>query len=209
MKAYHRRATCRTHLKKYEEAKKDIEMILKIEPNNKIAQQELFKLEQLAEDRHLVFPILKKEVEKSKKPLKRIEIQEINDESSEQIELEKNLSQRTQLNTKEQTLFDLKSTKEENKNSKIVEVTEIENVKPVEKPSEKLAEKLAEKVVAPQKESKILADSTVIKSSKRAVPNAPSNGYQFRKDWQFLSDNLEDLATYFKVIFVLNYFNPR
>jgi len=34
---------------------------------------------------------------------------------------------------------------------------------------------------------------------RKKIPDAPLNGYQFKKDWQFLSDNLEDLATYFRV----------
>ena len=44
--------------------------------------------------RHLVFPIVKTEAQRSKKPLKRIDIEEINDESIDKIELVKNTIKR-------------------------------------------------------------------------------------------------------------------
>lgn len=34
----------------------------------------------------------------------------------------------------------------------------------------------------------------------KVIPNASTNGYQFKKDWQLLANNLEDLAKYFKVL---------
>ena len=36
----------------------------------------------------------------------------------------------------------------------------------------------------------------------KKIPDAPPNGYQFKKDWQFLGDSLDDLAAYFKVEYI-------
>ena len=47
---------------------------------------------------------------------------------------------------------------------------------------------------------------TTIQEAKRVVKNivipaAPTNGFQFRKDWQMLVNSLDDLGVYFKVYF--------
>ena len=60
-KSYHRRSTARAKLGKLEEARKDFEHLLKLEPQSKLAQVELNKLEQSIEMRQLVFPIVKNE----------------------------------------------------------------------------------------------------------------------------------------------------
>ena len=107
-KLYHRRATARAKLGKLEEARKDFERLLKLEPQSKLAQVELNKLEQSIEMRQLVFPIVKNETQRSKKPLKRIEIEEINDESADKMELVKNVDeiiQRVKFNLKDEQLF--------------------------------------------------------------------------------------------------------
>ena len=44
MKAYQRRASARTNLKRYEDAAKDYNMVLDLEPNNKVAKIELDKI---------------------------------------------------------------------------------------------------------------------------------------------------------------------
>ncbi|RNA24185.1 RNA polymerase II-associated 3-like [Brachionus plicatilis] len=170
-KAYHRRATARFKLGKFEEARKDYEMVLKLEPSSKLAQSELGKLEQLIESRNLVFPVCKREEEKSKKALKRILIEEINDESVEKDQVKKNLEQINQkivLTPKDESLFSLGGKEED---------------------------KIAEKV------DKIeLEEKNEIKIERKAIPDAPSNGYQLKKDWQLLNNSMEDLATYFKKI---------
>ncbi|RNA44298.1 RNA polymerase II-associated 3 [Brachionus plicatilis] len=170
-KAYHRRATARFKLGKFEEARKDYEMVLKLEPSSKLAQSELGKLEQLIESRNLVFPVCKREEEKSKKALKRILIEEINDESVEKEKVKKNLEQINQkivLTPKDENLFSLGGKEED---------------------------KIAEKV------DKIeLEEKNEIKIERKAIPDAPSNGYQLKKDWQLLNNSMEDLATYFKKI---------
>ncbi|CAF0714457.1 unnamed protein product [Brachionus calyciflorus] len=186
-KAYHRRGTARFKLGKFEEAKKDYEMLLKLEPNSKLAQTELNKLEQLVESRNLVFPVFKKEEEKSQKPLRRILIEEINDDSIERNEIKRNLdeiNQKIVLTDKDESLFSLNDKKQEleviNEKLENVDLKEIEP-----KPDFK-------KIDKPENIMKI--------NVNKAIPEAPNNGYQFKKDWQLLNDNIESLAKYFKKI---------
>lgn len=169
-------------------------MLLKLEPNSKVAQQELAKLEELINEKHLIFPIVKKENEKSKKPLKRIEIQEINDESNERLELEKSLSQRVQLTAKEQSLFEIPKKEEK----KVIEIIENVEHKPTESKSQ--AKEEIEKQTELKPNVREMPEKPIeIKGNKKQIPEAPSNGYQFKKDWQFLSNDLDSLAVYFKV----------
>ena len=45
----------------------------------------------------------------------------------------------------------------------------------------------------------ISQNKTTTTTTSKQIPDVPTNGYQFRKDWQFLNDNLDNLAVYFKV----------
>ncbi|KAM4569447.1 RNA polymerase II-associated protein 3 [Odontesthes bonariensis] len=87
-KAFARRGTARAALGKLEEAKQDFQQLLKLEPGNKQALNELQKLQQetgsggllQTEDgsqRRTVLPMDKPEHLRSAKPLRRIDIQEI------------------------------------------------------------------------------------------------------------------------------------
>ena len=201
VKAYHRRATARTKLGKLEEAKKDYQEILRLEPNNKSAQADLNKLEQMIESRPLVFPINKTEEQKSKKPLKRIQIEEINDDSAEKIELEKNIeeiNQKIKLNLKEEKLFKV-NTSEQVKTNKIVELDAETSKKDEEKCEKVKVEKVGETLKQERVEDKNIKPAQTAQIKTKKIPDAPANGYQFKKDWQFLKDNLDDLALYFKV----------
>lgn len=93
VKGYLRRATARSGLKKYEEAIADYEKVLKLEPGNKMASAEIKKLQKLlpgsAEvEEGIVNAIDKSPAERSKKPLRRLEIQEtgIEDDGTERRE---------------------------------------------------------------------------------------------------------------------------
>lgn len=191
-KSYHRRATARARLGRLEEARSDYEQLLKLEPNSKLAQIELNKLQQSIDMVQLVFPIIKTESQRSKKPLKRIEIEEINDESAEKIELVKNIeeiNQRVKLNSKEQKLFESTSNKKIEILEETVNDVDVDcNVKQLEN--------------AKLTDTQTKVDNSEKKIIKKKIPNAPTNGngYQFKKDWQFLAENLEDLAVYLKKI---------
>ena len=53
VKAYQRRATARSNLKRYEDAAKDYNMVLDLEPNNKVAKIELDKVTSKLNDEQL------------------------------------------------------------------------------------------------------------------------------------------------------------
>jgi len=224
-KAYHRRATARAKLGKLEEARKDLEYLLKLDPSNKSAQVELNKLESQIENRQLVFPIIKTEKQRSTKPLKRIEIQEINDDST--MDLKNNLkqdNQKVQLNSQQEEIFkidqienkinkvSLDASKPFNEEKQRVKIVEVDEDEPISKESFKIQDK--NKVPSEKKASTVLKEVVQEKREEkvRKIPDKPSNAYQFKKDWQSLSQNLEDLAAYFKVkhsetvlFFILNY----
>ena len=199
VKALHRRATCCQRLKKFEVAKKDLEEMLKLEPNNKLAQTELNQVLQLIDTRQLVFPVAKREQDKSKKTLKRILIEEINDDSLERAAVEKQqeeMKQKVQLNSEEQKLFEVGITKADK--PKIEEIAEDLNKKVSVKEEANSDPKVAKKI-QPIREA-ITTTITTAAVAKRTIPEVPKNGYQFRKDWQFLSSSSDDLASYFKQI---------
>ena len=197
-KAFHRRATARAKLGRLEEARKDYEQLLKLEPNSKLAQMELNKLEQSIEMRQLVFPIVKTETQRSKKPLRRIDIEEINDESADKMELAKNMdeiNQRVKLNEKDEKLFESNASRRIQVIEEIGTLeTSVDNVKLGEAETKREVE-LKKEIV----ESSPSLARPAVGGGPKKIPDAPVNGYQFKKDWQFLSASLEDLATYFKV----------
>ncbi len=170
IKAYHRRGTARLALKRYNEAKEDFENVLKLEPFNKAAQQELIKIEKELESMTLVFAVDKPAEKRSDKPLKRILIQEINVDVDKKLEAARNeIKSKVKLNENDEKLFSLNE-----KVEKVVVEEEIK-VKTVEK-------------------KKVEAKNIV-----KVIPPAATNGFQFRKDWQLLGNSIDDLTTYFKV----------
>ena len=178
-KSYHRRATARIHLGKLEDAKKDYEALLKLEPTSKLAQSELNKLEQMIDSRPLVFPIIKTEAQRSTKPLRRIEIQEINDESAEKSAIEKDL---VEINKRVSSSM---SKKDEQLFSVATETVRTESTKP------QIAEPAVVKPDTPKDE---------LHAGKRKAPGVPANGYQFKKDWQQLVNDFECLSEYIRRI---------
>jgi RNA polymerase II-associated protein 3 len=172
-KAYHRRGQARLNLEKFEEAARDFEQVIKLEPNNKQAQEELRKIENKIESRCLIFPIDKPLDKRSTKPLKRIEIVEINGDVNEKKQAAfREIQSKIKLTPNEEKLFETKveAVIEQKINVKEPEVKEVEEKSKVEE-----------------------------KQKPKVIPPAPSNAYQFRKDWQYVSCNIDDLLTYFKV----------
>ena len=200
IKAYHRRATCRVNLKKLDDAKADYEELLKLDPSNKLFQNELNNLQKSMESNQLVFPIIKTEEQKSKKPLKRIKIEEINDESSEKLQIEKNLeqiNQKIKLNEKEKELFTVKSNDNKEINKPLI-VPISESVTINDEKVEELNKKLTKTEIT-EKIDNVNKDDKNTSKKSITIPECPKNGYQFKKDWQSLCNNLDDLAIYFKV----------
>lgn len=170
----------RLGIKKYNEAKEDFQEVLRLEPFNKAAQQELIKIEKELESMSIVFAVDKPIEKRSKKPLKRIEIQEINGDVDKKLEAARHeINSKIKLNENDEKLFSLNA-----RNSLISEIGD--------KSVDEVKIKRTEEIQIPKEEKKSIAKSFVI-------PPAPTNGFQFRKDWQILVNNFEDLCTYFKV----------
>jgi tetratricopeptide (TPR) repeat protein len=173
-KAYHRRATARLNLGKLEEAKQDFEQLLRLEPTSKLAKS------------NLVFPVVKKESERSRKPLVRIKIEDVNVEetSAERAKVRQDfesIQQKIKLNEKDEQLFNTSKPTTSNKiKPEVVKKTNVEQVK--------------------TDDVKIGQNAAI-----KLIPECPNNGYQFKKDWQYLCDNLENLATYLKKIPPIEY----
>ncbi len=171
-------------MKHYETALEDFKHILKLEPTNKQAKDEIAKIEKLIESKSIVYPIDKPVDKRSKKPLKQIMIEEINDENSEkQQERLNEINSKVKLNEAEQKLFNVDK-KEPLSESKPQDQNKIEPAK---------IEKITKKI-----------EEVQIKTAS-SIPQAPSNGYQFRKDWQLLNKSVDDLTTYFKVNLIDGY----
>jgi tetratricopeptide (TPR) repeat protein len=180
-KAYHRRATARMNLGKLKEARADYQKLLELEPESKLAQIELNKLENQLVKNNLVFPVIKSENEKSKKPLVRIKIEEINVEesSAERIKLKQNIieiQQKVKLSEKDEELFNINKKETDQGASKSFDSN------------------LPKRIV-----SELKVDQMKINPQPKVIPECPKNAYQFKKDWQYLCENLENLAVYFKV----------
>ena len=109
-------------------------------------------------------------------------IEEINGNPLEKAEMEMTqalLNQRIELNNKEEKLFEINHAKVEEICEKNIE--KFEQIKLETKPT-------------------ITTEKPSINESKTlTIPEAPMNGYQFKKDWQHLSKNIQSLASYFKV----------
>jgi len=198
IKAYHRRGTARVKLQKYEDALKDFESVLKLEPNNKIAQEELNKVNRLIESKSLVFPINKTADQRSTKPLKRIEIIEINDDRDEKARANmEEINSKIKLNTKEEKLFEV-ATKDSATKAKAPIITEIKSVSEPESVKEEGVKD--EEIIKPKVAPKIELEIKRIEPKVVTIPPVPANGYQFRKDWQLLGNNIDALTDYLKQI---------
>ncbi len=199
-KAYYRRANARFKLNKLDEAKKDYEQVLKLDPSNKAAQSELIKLEQLIEGSHLIFPVQKSEQERSKKPLKRILIEETNSDSVNKLETEKKLNElreRTKLDSRDEKLFEnskIVNQKEDSKKIVEIDTSLIDNLS-LNHDVERVKD-IIQKDIKPDPKQNVNTNQEI---KKLVIPDRPQNGYQFKKDWQYLSKNMTGLASYFKV----------
>lgn len=80
LKAYYRRALARIQLEKFERAREDLQFILQRDPTNKDAKAQLEQIDRSEQIKRLgrVYPLAEKpKQQRSTKPMKRIEIQEI------------------------------------------------------------------------------------------------------------------------------------
>lgn len=185
-------------MNKLDDARKDYEQLLKLEPNSKLAQIELNKLS----SSNLVYPIVKTEDQKSKKPLVQIKIEEINTETHERQEIKRNLDEinkKITLTKRDEDLFKLEQN--ERKSEQVIKIEEIGQT-PAAPETPKTT---PDPEVAKVNERELLNKPSTGVKKPIVIPERPVNGYQFKKDWQFLADNLDNLATYLKKIPPIDY----
>ncbi|XP_077984875.1 RNA polymerase II-associated protein 3-like [Glandiceps talaboti] len=239
VKAYHRRGTARIELGKLEEAEKDFEQVLNIEPSNKPAMSELKRIGKLMLQREedarkeaekaamaIVKPIEKKPHERSKKPLRRIQIEEIgsdgeeeeNDVNAANKQTETHAVTKATTDTVENPTFtspaDVIKAASNNSNS---HKTDLEiNGRLQEEPSGNLISEVNSKT---KSEEKIVKEESNVKSKPvkesvstptvpkpvPVIPDVPTTSFQLQTDWRKLQGFPEQLYKYFKQIPPSNY----
>ncbi|KAM6303464.1 RNA polymerase II-associated protein 3 isoform 1-T3 [Podargus strigoides] len=221
-KAFARRGAARVALGKLTEAMQDFEAVLKLEPGNKQAVNELTKIRnELAEKEQWAFQeypaVLIKETEiknivktidplhvKSTKPLRRIAIEEIDDDTpnsdlpsttslvnnwrnSMNVETTENLDQDDQLTT-----MDIPKAKH-------LKIEEISDTSPSQLPA-------SVKGVSPELHPSFIVNKQREKEIKRSfksfslVPTIPANSFQLESDFRKLKDCPENMYLYLKQI---------
>ncbi|CAF0784426.1 unnamed protein product [Rotaria sordida] len=179
LKAYYRRALARIELEKIEQARQDLEYILTREPSNNDAKIKLDELNKNDEIKRLgrIYPLSDKPIDKrSTKPLKRIEIQEIDTSiiSSSQT-------------TKKKTIV-------------IEEMdTNLPSSEPIVQPSSSFPPPPPPPPSSLQSEKPTIVE----KPSNKSIPiptTIPSTGFQFKRDWSNLNNQIEQQSIYFNKI---------
>lgn len=225
-KAYARRGTARAALGKLKEALQDFETVLKLEPGNKQATNEITKLknELIAkglwtlqefhgqsenETEYLVKPIDKPLHLRSKKPLRRIVIEEVDEEMPGDIlvttNLESNKSRSVSLEAK-QTSASLKNSNTDDLSSpadipraKLLKIEEMGDSDTVQ-PLTTVKEKPSPASQLPIKEKQAEVENQTLPVSTFPVPPVPMNSFQLESDFRKLKGYPEQLYIYLKQI---------
>jgi len=203
-KAYLRRGAARFQLGRIQEAEADYRKVLKLEPSNRQAQEEMKNIAKLLNDKEKPaeteeqlkkVECNKKSSAKSKKPLKRIVIEEIGTESDSDRENE--------VSTQAQVSASL-STEEKRNDANQAPCTngfdQVEKLKV--KPNDNGSTKLS------PSSSSLPPSSGHVQSSAPTTPSqttwksftAPKTSGQFQSDWRALQKDPEQLFHYFKQI---------
>ncbi|XP_070559588.1 RNA polymerase II-associated protein 3-like [Ptychodera flava] len=237
VKAYHRRGTARIELDRLEDAKKDFEQVLNLEPSNKQAVTELKRIQKLTlmkeeEARKqaekdalaIVKPVEKKSHERSKKPLKRMVIEEIGDdvvlveeeeerkqnaankqtppETSEKVATNSSDLRPVQFSSPADILAASSTNAEPCVNGKVQELPEKDrnNVSSTGNKTEDLVS--TAEVKTSKEDSKTTPQNVPIPVSSQipAIPDCPSTSYQLQTDWRKLQNYPLQLYQYFKSI---------
>ncbi|XP_072181776.1 RNA polymerase II-associated protein 3-like [Diadema setosum] len=219
VKAYARRGSARVELGKLEEAKKDFEQVLNIEPDNKQAKNEVKRIDKLLKEKeeqrrqameptNIIQAVDKPPHLRSKKPLKRMIIQEVGYGVEEE-----NLKEQEKLNDKSNRrdnvpigIGDSKTMNFRAEQSECVQSTPtIQDVRPDSKQAE---DKEKTKHQTGLSASPRSHGSSVCQrgnhqprsTTKPAIPVVPSSSYQLQADWKRLKGHPDILSEYFKKI---------
>ncbi|UJR28436.1 hypothetical protein I4U23_009676 [Adineta vaga] len=175
LKAYYRRSLARIELGKIDQAKEDLEYVLSREPANVDAKTKLNEIIKNDEIKRLgrVYPLHNKPLDqRSTKPLKRIEIQEID----------------TSIITPSETTKKKNIVIEEIETTEMPTFSEPVPILPVPTP-------------APPSHPSSTSQSEKLPPKLIIIPTSiPTTGYQFKRDWSNLNNQLEQQSIYFNNI---------
>ncbi|NXY21149.1 RPAP3 protein, partial [Atrichornis clamosus] len=222
-KAFARRGAARVALGKLKEAIEDFEAVLKLEPGNKQAINELTKIRnELAEKEqqtHQEYPaVLIKETEKknivklidnplqikSTKPLQRIDIEEVDDDTSDgdlpsTTSLVTNWRNSVSVGTRETLDQDDLLTTVDIPKAKHQKIEEISDMSPLQLPvnAKGISSTLHPSFSANKQREKEIRRSLM---SASPVPPIPANSFQLESDFRKLKDCPENMYLYLKQI---------
>jgi len=197
VKAYLRRGSARVALGKVDSAIKDFKDALKLEPDNKQAKQELENIKKKTakkesgdndflkppkKKKNLIFPISKPEHLRSKKPLRRIEVQEIG-------------------------LIDAKTEAERNDDFLLTSNTASKTqTKPIIEEVNGYSEQVLDEPMKSMKISNTITKSNIspVIKQKLVIPPPASTCFQFQADVRKLQSDLESLYHYLLQLDVFN-----
>ncbi|KAM9311700.1 RNA polymerase II-associated protein 3 [Gastrophryne carolinensis] len=208
-KAYARRGSARVMLGKLKDAKEDFEMVLKLEPGNKQAVSELAKISRVLNEkrvmssqdnspsqhkgndqRHFVKPVDKPPHLRSKKPLRRMVIEEVGGATLTPLDV---LTERkpSEDETKDGAHITTSLSIPSPKTIKIEEIGDIPN-----------SQNDQDNQVLPQTPPpKVTEEQPPLWSQLNTdIPSVPANSFQLESDFRRLKSNQDMLYLYFKQI---------
>ncbi|XP_040886567.1 RNA polymerase II-associated protein 3 isoform X2 [Toxotes jaculatrix] len=204
-KAFARRGTARVALGKLEEAKQDFQEVLKLEPGNKQALNELQKLQtnvgssgllqtEDSSQRRAVEPIDKPTHLRSTKPLKRIDIEEVSGKATvPQVESggSKSFVQEVVRETEDRS-----SPLSTSPSAKMIKIEEIADVPASDQhPPSRQTEQPAQEVISRPPEP-----STSSSSTATDLPPPPTNSFQLEADLRRIGKQPEVIYRYLRQI---------
>ncbi|XP_066523622.1 RNA polymerase II-associated protein 3 isoform X2 [Hoplias malabaricus] len=222
LKAFARRGTARAALGRFSEAKEDFEQVLRLEPGNKQAMNELKKLnlesapsglQQVdGTQRRAVQPVNKPEHLRSIKPMKRIEIEEVGGELTPLMELQRPTVSASQPVPSISTSFSERAQREDGASSLVsspsAKIQKIEELS--DSPSQLLDKGPEGESVGEQKSlhkagkcTGSLEQTSFSFSSPvqpEVIPPPPTNSFQLEADLRKIGDHMEISYKYLKQI---------
>lgn len=190
VKAYLRRGSARFGLKKFTEAKEDFEKVLKLEPQNKKAKieienidKELSKEKMVAQTEPsaspytgIVYPITKPPHERSKKPLRRIEVEEVgvDDDELQKAAIAKLIANQSdtkkQMTQRDNQMFEQFTDSSDSVQKKVQNNISMDDKSQTSRNKENISDKSHQNIVKPEFNLTSDQDSTVKTSRLKTVP---------------------------------------
>ncbi|KAJ0047462.1 hypothetical protein NL108_000867, partial [Boleophthalmus pectinirostris] len=195
-KAFARRATARVSLGKLAEAKKDFQEVLKLEPGNKQALNELQKIQDVSSgclqssdctQRRTIQPIEKPKHLQSTKPLRRIDIEEVTGKVLIP-DIQMSESQDAQNKAQEDT-----SPLSTSPSAKMIKIEEIADLSACQSAPSTQAQKPSLRINTSAPDTSVQASLQVVD-----IPPPPPNSFQFEADLRKIGSQPEIIYSYLK-----------